>query len=92
MTQLTMLGFEAEEQLQDVLAVIPELQQRRGLHLGFLTGAAAPADFAALTSSSHLKYASLERCNMAAAAPRHMFRTGRLLPGLLMLQIGIDMD
>jgi hypothetical protein len=73
--------------MQEVLAVLPELQQLRHLSLTNFQGETAAADYAAVTASSHLTALQLCRCNVPPAAEQYLFPAGRLLPHLRKLDV-----
>jgi hypothetical protein len=74
--------------MQDMLAVLPQLLLLEDLSIvgyGVPAGyaaAAAAAEYAALTASSHLAALELHGCAIPAAAVQHMFAAGKLLPHL----------
>jgi hypothetical protein len=84
MPQLQSLFWHTNQFLekQELLSVLPKLQQLRSLSLDGVDGPAAASDYAALTASSNLDTLSLYACGLAASAVEHMFGAGRLLPHL----------
>jgi hypothetical protein len=91
LTQLQLLDYDAalEPHMQDVLAVLQQLQQLQHLRLRNVLDLDDPtaAEYAALTASSNLTALQLHACSIADAAAEGMF-VPRRLPQLQQVAIG----
>jgi hypothetical protein len=73
--RLSCIG-SSEAGTHELLAVLPGLQQLQVLKLQHFDWNVAAAEYAALTSSSHLVSLQLEYCSIPQAALQHMFAPG----------------